>query len=301
MQFASLKRLSAAMLAALLPGLAAGAGPAADAGQIKKVALGSHDRLGATRDVAAAGDTIVFSAPPRENEEDARRMFEPVAEYLSKALGKRVTYQYPGTWGVYRSEMLRGSYDLVFDGPHFNGYRADKLNHTILVKIPEVHEFVVITKGDAKYSAARELAGRAVCTHAPPNLGALVLLGQFDNPARQPLIVSTDGWKNIHDGVASGRCVAGVLPLANLRKFDTAGAMKVVYKSRPMPNQAFSASPRLTTEDQAKIAQALLAPQAAEPTARLRDAYKVGPGFAATNNQEYAGLAEFLRNEWGYY
>ena len=77
--------------------------------------------------------------------------------------------------------------------------------------------------------------------------------------------------------------------------------MKVVLKTQAMPNQAFSAGPRLSAEDQTKIAQALLSPDAAGPTAKLRAAYKVGDSFALANNQEYRGLAEFLRNEWGYY
>ncbi|HYA36958.1 MAG TPA: hypothetical protein VEI74_01620 [Candidatus Methylomirabilis sp.] len=68
-----------------------------------------------------------------------------------------------------------------------------------------------------------------------------------------------------------------------------------------MPNQAFSAGPRISLQDQAKIAQALTSPDATAPTAKLRSAYRVGDSFALANNQEYRGLAEYLRNEWGYY
>jgi len=50
-----------------------------------------------------------------------------------------------------------------------------------------------------------------------------------------------------------------------------------------------------------KLAQALASPDAGAPTERLRAAYKVGDGFALASNQEYHGLAEYLRNEWGYY
>lgn len=40
---------------------------------------------------------------------------------------------------------------------------------------------------------------------------------------------------------------------------------------------------------------------AAGPTAKLRVTYKVGDNFVLVKNQEYKGLAEYLRNEWGYY
>lgn len=247
-------------------------------------------------------DTLVFSAPPRETPAEGAATYGPVAEYLSGIIGRKIAYKHPGTWGVYRSEMLKGSYDLVFDGPHFNAYRAERLSHNILAKAPEVHEFVVIVKNDGKFNALSQTAGRTFCAHAPPNLGTLVLLSQFDNPARQPVIASTEGWDRIYEGVDSGRCTGGVLPLANLKKFDKNGRhMKVLHKSQPMQNQAFSAGPRITAEQQVKLAAALTAPSAAVHTEKLRSAYKIGPRFIATSNQEYAGLSQYLRNEWGYY
>jgi ABC-type phosphate/phosphonate transport system substrate-binding protein len=249
----------------------------------------------------AQADVIVFSAAPRESEESARELYDPVAKYLSQVIGKRVVFQYPGTWGVYRAEMLKGTYDLVFDGPHFNSYRSERLNHNVLVKMPEVHEFVVISKKETKFNSLSQMAGRSFCTHAPPNLGTLILLSQFENPARQPLIVNTNGWDKIFEGVASGRCSAGVLPLLNLKKLDKTAQMKVLHRAQPMPNQAFSAGPRITPEDQARIAQALLAPEAAVPTARMREAFKSASNLVATSNQEYTGLGNYLRSEWGYY
>ncbi|MFV1997553.1 MAG: phosphate/phosphite/phosphonate ABC transporter substrate-binding protein [Acidiferrobacterales bacterium] len=248
-------------------------------------------------------DVIVFAAPPRENAQTGEDKYAPIAEYLSKVLNKKVVYKQPGTWGVYRTEMLKGEYDIVFDGPHFNSYRAQKLKHNILVKIPIRHEFVVIVKkGRKRYSDIDQLAGRTFCTHAPPNLGTLTLLSQFPNPSRQPSIINTKGWKNIYNGVISGKCTAGILPIANLKKFDAAGTQaNIVWKNRALPNQAFSAGPRLNKEEQQKIATALLSAQASGPTSKLRAAYRVGEKFERATNQEYAGVSEYLRNEWGYY
>lgn len=246
-------------------------------------------------------EALVFTAPPRETPEAGIEIYQPVADYLSQAIGKKVRYKHPGTWGVYRTEMLKGSYDIIFDGPHFNSYRMEKLSHNILVKIPERHEFTVIVRKDKPFQTVSQMAGRTFCTHAPPNLGTLVLLSQFDNPSRQPVIINSKGWENIYNGVISGKCVGGVLPMANLKKYDRSNQTRVVFKTAAMPNQAFSAGPRVSLEDQMKLAQALASPDAAAPTEKLRAAYKVGDGFALASNQEYNGLAEYLRNEWGYY
>lgn len=245
---------------------------------------------------------LVFSAPPRETAEAGQEIYQPIADYLGKVIGKKVVYKYPGTWGVYRTKMLQGSYDIVFDGPHFNSYRMEKLSHNILVKIPEQHEFaIIVRKDETSFRNIQQLAGYTFCTHAPPNLGTLVLLSLFDNPSRQPVIVNTKGWDNIYRGVVSGKCAGGVLPVLNLEKYDRTGATRIVYKTRPMPNQAFSAGPRVSLEDQQKIERALVSPEAAGPTAKLRAVYKVGDSFVPASNAEYRGMAAYLRNEWGYY
>lgn len=252
---------------------------------------------------ASSEDTIVFTAPPRENPTVGEEKYAPVAKYLSKVLRKKVVYKHPGTWGVYRTEMLRGDYDIVFDGPHFNSYRAEKLKHNILVKVPINHEFVVIVnRKNARFKSLDDLAGRTFCSHAPPNLGTLTLLSQFPNPSRQPAIVNTKGWNNIYKGVADGKCTAGVVPIANLKKMDATGTnMKIVWKNRVLPNQAFSAGPRLTPSEQKRVTQALLSSDSKQPTEKLRTAYRVGETFETTNNQEYAGVSQYLKNEWGYY
>ena len=276
----------------------------ANAGPIQKAAFVQPSQpLGKTPGAAAAAnaETLVFSAPPRETADKGKETYVPVANYLSQVLGRKVVYHHPGTWGVYRTKMLQGDYDIIFDGPHFNSYRAVKLNHNILAKIAKRHEFAVIMKKGEPYANVQKMAGRTFCTHAPPNLGTLVLLSQFNNPARQPVIINTKGWVKIYEGVISGKCVGGILPMLNLTKLNKKGKARIVFKANAMPNQAFSAGPRVSPEDQAKIAAALVSPEASNPTAKLRATYKVGDSLVAATNQEYVGIAEYLKNEWGYY
>jgi ABC-type phosphate/phosphonate transport system substrate-binding protein len=249
------------------------------------------------------GSELIFSAPPREPAEVAKELYEPIAAYLSKAIGKKVTFRYPGSWGVYQGTMQKGGYDLVFDGPHFNGWRMAKLQHNILVKIPNDFTFVTVTKRENdKITNIKQLAGLTVCAHAPPNLGTLTLLSQFDNPARQPVLISTDGWDNIYKGMVAGLCVAAVMPTKTLEKLDKSGAAtKIIHKAKSLPNNALSASPRVSPEDQEKIARALVSSEASGPTEKFRQAYNVGKGFVPANKQEFVGLGELLKNEWGYY
>jgi ABC-type phosphate/phosphonate transport system substrate-binding protein len=245
---------------------------------------------------------LVFSAPPRESAAEGNATYGPIAEYLSQILGKPVTYKHSDNWLTYQTDMQKGNYDLVLDGPHFTGWRIAKYNHNPLVKFPGDLLFVVVVKRDnTKVSDIKQLVGRPVCGMSSPNLGTLTLLNQFDNPARQPVIVSTIGWDNIYKGLVSGRCAGAVLPLVNLQKFDKdSNYTRVIYRSASLPNQAFSAGPRISLQDQIKIKQALLSPQADGATAQLRNVYAIDSPFVPAKREEYAALGSMLKDIWGY-
>jgi ABC-type phosphate/phosphonate transport system substrate-binding protein len=249
----------------------------------------------------AASETLVFTSPPRESPEEGELIYKPIAEYLSKVTGKRVVYRHPGTWGVYRTEMINGTYDIVFDGPHFVDYRVQKLRHNVLAKVPEPFEFVIFVRKEDRVASVGELAGQTFCTPPPPNQGALLIMSQFTSQAQQPIQVPSKGWPGVYDGIATGKCRGGIMPFANLKKLDKDGVAKVVLKTPPTPNQAFTASSRVAPDLQARIAAALTAPEASAPTAKLREAFKVGDQFVAANNTEYSGYAELLRQEWGFF
>ena len=251
---------------------------------------------------SAEPGTYVFSAPPRESAQAAAEIYGPIAEYLSAVTGKKVVYRQPANWIAYQTEMRKGEYDLVFDGPHFNAWRAANLQHNILVKAPGEHSFVVVVKKDNdKVRELKQLTGRGICGMSPPNLGTLTVLNEFDNPMRQPLIVSTESWSTIYSGMQTGRCTAAILPARNLAKLDPQGtATRVVFKAKAYPNQAFSAGPRVAPEDQAKITRALATADARIATTKLRDTYALGGDFQPTAKDEYAGVASILKDTWGY-
>lgn len=251
----------------------------------------------------AESHELVLSAAPREDEEAATAIYGPVAEYLTKVLGKPVVYKHPGNWGVYQGLMQKGAYDIVFDGPHFNSWRSERTQHNVLVKVPGDHVFVVLVRKDNdKIRELKQLAGRTICAHAPPNLGTLTALNEFDNPSRQPIIVNIDGWKNIYDGMLAGKCMASVIPLKKLEQFEKEGGQssKIVFRGATMPDNALSAGPRLTPSDQDKITRALLSADGEKASAKLREKYGQGKPFVATTNKEFAGLGTYLKNEWGY-
>ena len=254
----------------------------------------------ATLSEPAAAD-LVFSAPPRESQSGGADSYAPLAQYLSKLTGQKVDYRYSDNWLSYQKEMQKGTYDLVFDGPHFVGWRMAKLGHMPLVKFPGNLSFVVIVKKtESRYNSIQQLAGRTICAHAPPNLATLTLLYEFKNPARQPFIIETQGFPAAYKGVVSGKCVAAVLQAKIAAELDKeAHATRVVYQSEPLPNQALSAGPRVSPEMQQKIIRALLSEPGKVAASSLLERFKMKE-FVPASGKEYLGLGVLLQDVRGF-
>jgi ABC-type phosphate/phosphonate transport system substrate-binding protein len=244
---------------------------------------------------------LILSSAPRDTREKEEDIFKPIADLLSKAVGEKVTFRHGNNFLVYQSEMRKGAYDIVLDGPAFVGWRMAKLGHVPLVKFPGNLVFVAITKNNQdKIKDLKDLAGRTVCAFPSPNLATLTVLYEFGNPARQPLIIEVQTFPDAYKGVKSGKCVGGILQAKLYQDLDKeAKAAKVLFTSKPLPNQAFSAGPRVTAEKRERVTLALLSAEGAAATQKLREVYKV-QALASATVEEYQGLGKLLRDVWGF-
>lgn len=267
-----------------------------------KLSLDRQPAASAVEPPGASARPLILSAPPRESAESGQRIFDPIARHLSQVLKRKVVYKYPTTWGGYQADMQAGAYDIVFDGPHFNGWRITKLGHTVVARLPG--EFIytaVVRNDDTRTHQLKELGGRKICAHAPPNLGTLIMFHEFDNPVRQPVVIVIDGYKHIYESLLAGKCDAAMLPLKHLEKFEKGQARtRVIYRTGPMPQQAFSAGPRISPSDKIRIGDALLATDV-PALAEFRKTYGISGNLIRSGDADYLELAKYLRDTWGYY
>jgi len=252
---------------------------------------------------AGDGEPLILSAPPRESPEMGKKRYGPLADLLSRTIGRKVIYLHPVTWTGYQSDMIAGRYDIVFDGPHFVSWRVERRGHSVLAKLPgEFHYLGFARKDEPDVRNLRDLAGKTVCVHAPPNLGTLILLTDIGKTARPPQIIVTEGYKGIYQGVAQGKCVGGMLPKKQLALFDRDGThMRVIHTHRPIPEQALTAGPRVTEVERLRITDAILAPGAPTVLGAFRETYAIGGWFVRATNQEYIGLSVYLSSVEGFF
>ncbi|BAU49220.1 phosphate ABC transporter substrate-binding protein [Sulfurifustis variabilis] len=251
--------------------------------------------------VPARAADYVFSAPPLADPIDDRAVYGPVAEYLSAVIGKKIVYRRSDNSLAYPEQMRKGTYDLAFDDPHFVSWRMVKLQHTPLAKLPGELVFAVVSRNDNnEVSDVRDLIGRPVCALVPPNIATLTLMAQFENPAREPLIVEKQSYTATYEGVISKSCVGAAVPVGIAQKLANEGVMRIIYESDGVPNQGFSAGPRFSAEDRTKMADALVAPEARTKLARFFDTWSKDKNLQRASHAEYQGVARLLKNTYGF-
>ncbi len=257
---------------------------------------GATSAFASRTDAPAEVHAWVLSAPPRGSKQAQTAVFAPIARFLASVSGHPVRYQYPGSWLNYSREMTLGKYDLVFDGPHFTGWRDHHLGYIPLVRFPAPLIFALVERAGEHFERIHQLIGRPVCANSPPYLGTLILLHKFPNPVEQPALVIIHGWLVAYRDLMAHQCAAAVLPVPNLRKLEHGvHTAHIMYRFRPYPNQAISASPHIPQAVQARMRQALLSPAGRAVTRTLRAIFVSKP-FVAANRADYKGLSDLLNN-----
>ena len=146
----------------------------------------------------------------------------------------------------------------------------------------------------------RDLAGYVVCADAPPALGGLVLLAQFRNPSRQPLLRQTGGPRQSYRTLLERNCRGAVLPRTLYERLARDhNEIRVLFLSRDFTNWALSADPAIPKALQEKIRQVLLDPANSLVTQYLN--YGTGTNeLLPTGPGEYQGYADLLQDFWGF-
>jgi hypothetical protein len=204
--------------------------------------------------------------------------------------------------------MRRGEYDLVLDGPHLVGWRMSRLNHEPIVKLPRDITFLVVAHHeDRRFGEGRdELIARQVCGLSSPHLGTLQFMAQYENPMREPSMVALrGGFKRVFAEFKQGKCDAALLRnfYYNSRVSDEdRNDTRVVYTVPSLPDQALTASPRLSPEQKQILRERLTDPTTAAAAKGIFKSFAPGAeAFVPADPEEYRGLEQLLIDAtWGW-
>lgn len=245
---------------------------------------------------------LIMSAAPRESVASGHKLYDPIAAYMSKILGVKVTYKHPRHWLRYQSDIKKQNYDIVLDGPHLASWRIKHIGHTALIKLPGTLAFHIITKADNKAANKPEdLVYKKVCAIAPPNLTSVILLQRLNDPVREPVINSVKGgMKGIYKNLMSGSCVAAVVRTDFYNKKlsdEQKKGIKILYTSPDFPNQVITTSNKISADDRQALITAFTQGDGVNTMAPVvkRFAGKDVPAFIPVAEGEYNGYYTFLK------
>lgn len=247
-------------------------------------------------------ERVVFTTAPTHSEEETRRLYTLLMDYLSRVTGKEFVIDTADNFIQYAIRMRLDKYDMLFDGPHLVGWRMAHLNNTPLVRLPGTIRIVVVAREQSRIESMEELKygqGR-VCAFASPNMLTMAFLSYFPNPVRQPMMLRVQGFKELERCVRSGRGDVAVLRDKLWNKMDQTGLKVVAAPQRGYPERTFSVSSRLDAALQQKIRDALLSEEGMQASQPILKRFKKDKLLAA-NAEAYHGLDQLLSPIWGFH
>lgn len=254
---------------------------------IAGVTLGSAN--GALAELTLAVHPVL---PPTQTQ----KLYQPLVNYLTDAIGEKVSLITNPNFLVHWQVLRRGKYDLILDGPHFTDYRASKMGYTVLAKLPDVVSYTLVANEDAFILEPSDLIGKPVATSPSPALGALRLAQIYPNPLRQPRFVEADDSAKAAEMAVAGKTVGAIIPAPLVGRYPT---LTTVATTPQVPSPAISASPDVPADTQAKLKQALLNAQNSEAGQAALAALNIN-AFQDANNDTYQEQMHLLEGVWGF-
>lgn len=250
----------------------------------------------------ALAEDWIFATAPTQTPEKTIQMYQPIVDLLSKVTGHKITLVTSKNFLEYTHGLRKDKYDIVFDGPHFVGWRMKNLNHKVVAKLPGELRFSVIENDTSGVKDVKRLAGLKVCSLASPNLLTLGFLDLFNNPASQPIIVSVPSFKAALDCARKGEADVAIMRdkfWAKLPDEQKKGLHLLYTSDTAFPHRAFSVSERVDAKAVEKIQQALTSEEGATAGKAVLESFK-SKKFLPASAAEYEGLGRLMNPVWGF-
>lgn len=251
----------------------------------------------------AIGSELKFGILPRLTEKEMREGFTPLAEYLSKELGVKVTLVIPKDFDTWRKEAEARQYDLVYTNPYLYVLLKKAVPETEVIAIssePEIGDDIkgtIIVKKDSPIKSIADLKGKTIAATDPGSAGAYLVQMSMLNKAgikkEDVKIIFEKKRDPVADAILAGKAEAGFVRDDDVEKLK-AGPEKFrkIAVSAPIPNWPIAISKKIDPAMAKKIKDAILKLKKGD----LKTISILGParieGFVPVTDKEYDIMRE---------
>lgn len=249
----------------------------------------------------ASGTTLAanyfLAVQPVLPAEQVETNYEPLAKYLSNKTGHIFSIKSYRNFLTYWARMQKAeNMHFILDAAHFTDFRVQRKNYKVLAKFPDTVSFTVVTGGESFVFEMEELISKRVATMASPGMGAVRLVGMFQNPVRLPFYIEASDSVDAVNRVLDGNVDAAIIPSPLVGNYES---LNTVTSTDPVPHMALSASPEVPEDVALAVKQALLDASKTPAGIKMLEDMNI-EYFEDADAELYAGYAELLEGVFGY-
>lgn len=250
---------------------------------------------------ALAEEPLIFSTAPTHSTQKTLEIYQPLVDYLSEVTGKPIVINTATTFIDYNNNLQKNNYHIIFDGPHFVGWRMDKFGHVPVARLPGYIKIIVVVKKNSTITSIDQLSGQRVCSFPSPNMLTMAFFEHFPNPIRQPVPIPAQGFKGLEDCLQRDDVIAGVIRDKMWAKMKNKDNFRILFApDKSYPERTFTLSPGIDAETRKKITYALLSKQGQEYLQGVLTTFK-RDRLVPARPDEYKDLGLLLTPVWGFY
>lgn len=251
----------------------------------------------------AAEPVLVLGVHPYLSYAELRLQFEPLAEYLSDALGGKVSLRIGSSYADHVSEIGQDRIDIVYIGPVSYVEMVKRFGRKpLLARLEtggdaELHGHLVV-RHDSPLKSIRDLDGKSVGFGDPKSTMSSVvpkaLLQRSGIPETQIESRRFRGHTSIALAVMSGQVDAGALKDEVYQRFAAQG-LRSLHPLPPVSEHLFLAREGLPDELVAELRELLLSLNEDEPGRKvLKSLHPRATGLVPVVDEDYDALRDLL-------
>lgn len=248
-----------------------------------------------TSSAHAASATLIV--PPFLPEAEMQTTYSPMMEYIAEHSGLDLTLETHPNYLAYW-QATRNGYDraLALDPAPIVDFRAQRQDWTVLAQLEDSVSQTLAVHQDNMVIDPAELVNKPLAVMPSPSLSALVMYQLFPNPLQQPDLVFKDSSRDVAEALFADEVEAIVIPTPLMSGYPE---LVPVTSTEPVPFLGFSATPDLSTDEQNRLREAILALSKTTEGQTLLEESGLSPVVPASN-VDYQGQAELLEGTFGY-
>lgn len=251
----------------------------------------------------AIASELKFGVLPRLTEKEMKEGFTPLAEYLSKELGVKVTLVIPKDFDTWRKEAEARQYDIVYTNPYLYVLLKKAVPETEVIAIasePEIGDDIkgtIIVKKDSPIKSITDLKGKTIAATDPGSAGAylvqMMMLNKAGIKKEDVKVIFEKKRDPVAEAILAGKAEAGFVRDDDVEKLK-AGPEKFrkIAVSGPIPNWPIAISKKIDPAMAKKIKDAILKLKKGD----LKTISILGParieGFVPVTDKEYDIMRE---------